>query len=101
MKVNGDRIRERRDELDWSPDDLAERMKLKPGSLRNILNGSDPASRRVVYRFARVLALPLSEILAATYPDEPPKQPDRPKAPPRRQEKEQTTAPKRAQERVA
>jgi transcriptional regulator with XRE-family HTH domain len=100
-RVDGSRLRDQRDKLDWTNAEFAEHMNLKVGSLVNILSGSDPASRRVIYRFSRVLDLPVEEIIGATYPDEPPKQPDRPKSPKRRQDTEQTKGPKRAQGRAA
>lgn len=62
--INIPRVRDRRDELDLSNRDLAERVDISEGHLRNILAGSDCPSRRVMYRFSRALGLPLAEIAA-------------------------------------
>lgn len=102
--LNGHRIRERRDELDLTPAQLAERLGISKGYLRNIENGSDQCSGRVMHRMARELALPTSEIQANNdgVPDEPPKQPkNEPKGTPRRQDTERTKGPRRNAEAAA
>lgn len=60
--IDGERIRQRRDELDMSSADLAARLGISEGYFRNICGGSDRPRRRVIYRIARVLDLPLDEI---------------------------------------
>jgi transcriptional regulator with XRE-family HTH domain len=78
--VNASRLRDRRDELDLSNADLADRLDIAQGYAENILYGTDAPSMRVVYRLSRALALPVDEILAGDRtpqgdPSEPPQQP--------------------------
>lgn len=63
--VNFERLRDRRDELDLSNEALAEQMGLSQGYAENILYGTDEPSMRVIYRFSRVLDLPVKEIVVA------------------------------------
>lgn len=87
--VNTERLRDRRDELDLSNADLAGRMEMSESYLRNILCGADEPSKRLIYRFSRVLDLPVEDIEAIKPqgdPSEPPDQPKVPKPPPKRKE---------------
>jgi transcriptional regulator with XRE-family HTH domain len=95
--TNGARIRERRDELDITPAQLAERLGISKGYLRNIENGNAKPARRVVHRIARELAIPVAE-LEAEKKDE---CKDEPTHPTRRQDTEKTSGPKRAESALA
>jgi transcriptional regulator with XRE-family HTH domain len=87
------RLRDRRDELDLSNAELARRLEISEGYLGNILYGTDEPSRRLIYRFSRVLEVPVKQVEAARRtpqgdPSEPPEQPpNEPKAPPARKDK--------------
>jgi transcriptional regulator with XRE-family HTH domain len=100
--VDTARLKARRDELDLSLVQLAERLDISPGHLSNVLNGSTTPSGRLIHRFSRALDLPVEKIEAGTRtpqgdPSGPPQQPpNTPKSPPKRQDNEQTTGPKRA-----
>lgn len=102
--VNGARLRDRRDERDLSNADLAKLVGISDGYLRNILAGVDEPSNRVIYRFARVLDIPVDEIKAGKRtpqgdPSEPPTQPpNTPKAPPPRRD---PAGPRRVEEAAA
>lgn len=109
-KVDTERLRDRRDELDLSNAELARRLEMSEGYLRNILCGTNVPGRRVIYRLSRVLNLPVSEIEAGRRtphgdPSEPPNQPpNSPKGPPRRQDhddKKGGTGPRRQNAAVA
>jgi len=99
--VDTARLKARRDELDLSMADLAERLGISPGHLNNVLCGSTHPSGRLIHRFSRALKLPVEEIEAGTRtprgdPSEPPQQPpNTPKSPPKRQDTEHPTGPKR------
>jgi len=88
------RLRDRRDELDLSNTELARRLDISEGYLRNILCGVNTPGRRVVYRLSRALDLPVSLIEAGKRtpngdPSEPPIQPkNEPKRPPTRRDHE-------------
>lgn len=92
--VDTDRLRDRRDELDLSNTELARRLDISEGYLRNILCGVNTPGRRVVYRLSRTLDLPVSAIEAGKRtphgdPSEPPRQPpNEPKRPPTRKDHE-------------
>ena len=90
--TNGARIRERRDELDVTPAQLAERLGISKGYLRNIENGNAKPARRVIHRIARELGISVAELEAEKKEDE---RKDEPTHPTRRQDKEQSTGPKR------
>lgn len=99
--VNHKLLRSRRDELDLSNGDLAGLVEISDTYLRNIVSGVNNPSMRIVHRFARALDLPVDDIVAADAkptgdPSDPPVQPSGPKAPPKRQDKEKTTSPRRA-----
>lgn len=102
----GQPIRDRIAQLDWTPDRVYRETGIPDGTMRNITRDRDPdvTSWRRAYRLARVLDLPISEIVAGNegVPDEPPEQPKGPKGPPKRQDKEKDgdkdrTRPKREQ----
>lgn len=99
---NGARIRERREELDLSTGELADRLGISQGFLRNIEGGHDPASNRVLHRIARHLAVSVDELMRTSggegIPDPPPPQPKNlPTHPPKRQDSEGgKTGPRRA-----
>jgi len=100
---NGSRIRARREELDLRPAQLAERLGISAGYLRNIESGHDPIRNEVGHRIARALAISFEDVMGTNdgVPDEPPKQPKPQKAPPKRQGTERTTGPRRAAEDAA
>jgi transcriptional regulator with XRE-family HTH domain len=56
-------VRDRRDELDLSNRFIAEQCGISEGYANNVLNGRDNPSRRLIYRLARVLALPFDQIV--------------------------------------
>lgn len=105
--VNFELLRDKRDELDLSNEDLAAKLNLSYGYVANILGGRDKPSRRVIRRFERVLGL--AEGTAESQgqrqpkgdPSEPPVQPkNEPTAPPKREESA-GTGPARIDDRVA
>lgn len=99
-KMHAERVRHRMAEL-GIPDakHLAALVETIPyGTLRNAVSGRDPMRLDRIYAVAHVLArrgepvrTVVDDILATNdgVPDEPPKQPTRPKAPPKRQDTEQ------------
>jgi len=93
---NGTRIRERREELDIDQSELAERLAISRGYLRNIEGGHDPIKNQLGHRIARALAISFDEVMGPGdgVPEEPPKQPKPPPTPPKRTER--TTSPRRA-----
>jgi len=97
--VNFSLLRDKRDELDLSNPALAAKVECTPKYLENVLCGADNPSMRLIYRFSRVLDIPVEEIVAAKPtgdPSDPPKQPNGgSKAPAKRQDAEKTTAPRR------
>ncbi|MEC3975104.1 helix-turn-helix domain-containing protein [Amycolatopsis sp. H20-H5] len=102
--VNHPRLVDRRDELDLSNPELADRMGISKGYLENILYGVDEPSMRVIHRFTRVLGLGLHEVRRTPDgdPSGPPKQPPTsPAGPPKRGTTEKKTGPRRAAGAVA
>lgn len=90
--LNGPRINDRLAELDLSAADFAERNEISEGYFRNLRNGSDQCSLRTAHRIARGLALPVDEVLEKKNETK-----EEPTHPTRRQDKEQSTGPKRAE----
>lgn len=101
--LNGTRIRQRRDELDLSTAELAGRLGISEGYLRNIISTTDPARERLAYRIARELSLPIEEVLPqGGQSKKPPREPKDPTSPPRRKDKDSAPkAPKRATDEVS
>jgi transcriptional regulator with XRE-family HTH domain len=101
--VNFTLLRDRRDELEISNDELAVAIGRSKKYIENVLCGSDAPSMRVVHGFARVLKMNFQIILAKPTgdPSDPPKQPDRPTGPAKRQTTERTKGPRRAAEDAA
>lgn len=93
--VNHELLRQRRNQLDLSVGELAERLGLSYNHVSNLLNGHDDPSDRVIYRLSRALDLPAENIKATTTEDPDPKKQE-PKtekvAPDRRKDQ---TSPKR------
>lgn len=102
MPVNTDlrpgaRIRARRRELDISTRVLAERVQISEGSLRNIEGSGHGPGLRLLARICRELALPFGEMEAAYAAEKKDRErTGEPTSPPKRQDKEPTTGPKRA-----
>ena len=105
-KLNKDAVKHRLAEANiTSTRDLAEKVDVPWGSLKNGLAGRDPLTLPRIYRIAELLKRPnetvrdvVDKIVAATEgePDTPPAKPRRePKSPPSRQDSEKKTAPKR------
>lgn len=104
-KMHADNVRHRMAELGIrDAKHLAELVNIPYGTLRNAVSGRDPMRLDRIYTVAHVLArrgepvrTVVADILATNdgVPDEPPKQPSGPKAPPKRRDNEQTTGPKR------
>lgn len=98
MKPNGPTWRHARAKLDLSVDEAAAALDIQPGSLRNIETEQPRAmvSERLAYRAERLYEVPFRQLVNSSEgrPDEPPKQPKKDVAPPKRQEK--STGPKRA-----
>lgn len=69
MAVNRAVATDRRDELDLSNQELAQRAGISEGYLRNILSGSDSPGRRTVYAIERALRLPKGALLGSSKPD--------------------------------
>lgn len=65
---------DRRDELDLSNREVASRMGISEGYLRNILSGSDSPGRRRVYALERALRLPKGALLIEDEPKHEPGQ---------------------------
>ena len=98
-KVNGARLKHRIAELDLSTEDLSSATGIPCGTLRNVLAGTRPMRLARIYKIGRLLALPVSEVLAESeeVPDEPPTQPSGPRKPVKRKDtEEKRTGPKRA-----
>jgi len=104
-KLNKDTVKHRLAEAGiTSTRDLAKAVDVPWGSLKNGLAGRDPLTLPRIYRIAERLRRHgetvrqvVDDIVAETegQPDTPPKQPAGPKAPPKRQDSEKRTAPKR------
>src|SRR5436190_10275093 len=105
-KMHADNVRHRMAELGIrDAKHLAELVNIPYGTLRNAVSGRDPMRLDRIYAVAHVLArrgepvrTVVADILATNdgVPDEPPKQPARPKSPPKRQDSESTKkAPRR------
>jgi hypothetical protein len=98
--LNGSRVRHRIAELDSDLGGLADATDIPRGTLRNATAGRQPVTLQRAYRIAKAVDLPVGDILAEGndgVPDEPPRQPERPKGPVRRQDAEKKkTGPKRA-----
>jgi transcriptional regulator with XRE-family HTH domain len=62
--INRARLRDRRDELDLRNKHLAERLEISESYLNNLICGVNEPSQRLIYRMARVLAVPLAELEA-------------------------------------
>ena len=88
-------------ELDWSPAKAAGLLDISRGYLKEVEGGRENPSERLVGRICRTYGLDRDCFVLDSggrkHPDEGPTQPVGPKAPPRRQEKEQERkGPKRA-----
>lgn len=104
-KLNKDTVKHRLAEMGiTSTRTFAKDVDVPWGSLKNGLAGRDPLTLPRIYRIAERLKRDgetvreaVADILATGegVPDEPPKQPIRPKSPPKRQDTERTKAPKR------
>lgn len=57
-------LRERRDELGLTNNDLAHALKISYGYLSNILGGTDAPSNRVVHQLAKQLRMPVDAVRA-------------------------------------
>jgi transcriptional regulator with XRE-family HTH domain len=106
--MNAELARARRDELDLTNAQLAEKVSLSQGYVENILYGCDQPAPRVIYRFERALDLPKGSLFGGSRtpqgdPSEPPRQPpNEPTRPTRRQDQEDTrTGPKRVSNKAA
>lgn len=106
MAVDKIRLTNRRDELDTTNAEVADKAGLSPNYVENIMAGVDQPSRRVIYRLARILEMEPHDIDPDVYagkrtprgdPSEPPQQPPNdPKRPPTRPDSEgDRTHPKR------
>lgn len=100
-RLNGLVIDERLASLGVSPKEFAHREEISEGYFRNLRGGVDLCSRRTAHRIARGLALPVDDIVAESIADgrrlraAKPERKAEPTAPPKRQEQEKTTGPKR------
>jgi transcriptional regulator with XRE-family HTH domain len=98
-------VRDRRDELDLSNADVADRIGTTYNYVVNIMCGSGSPSLRMIYRISRALGIPVEQIVASQDgertpqgdPSEPPIQPkNEPTGPSRRKDTEhKKTGPKR------
>jgi ribosome-binding protein aMBF1 (putative translation factor) len=59
-------VRDRRDELDLSNDDVAQRIDSKSTYVVNIMCGAAKPSMRMVHRLSRALDLPVEKILKSS-----------------------------------
>lgn len=64
-KINRDRLRDLRDEADWSTADLAEHLGMSPGSVSNVMTGQRPISNRKVHQLARLFTTRLGRSITA------------------------------------
>lgn len=94
------KLRERRDELDLSNADLAQRLGIATNYLVNILCGTNDPGPRLIHRLSRELDIPREEFDLGKRspkgdPSEPPKQPpNEPTGPKGRPAKEPTGPPR-------
>lgn len=114
--VNTAKLRGKRDELNWSNAELAKQAEVPQRYVENIVCGSDKPGNRVILRLTRALGLTVDDVRMSDDdeeataarrtpkgdPSEPPKQPDRPSGPTRRQgTEEKKKGPRRIGEAVA
>lgn len=107
MPASTPTLRERRDELDLTNDDLARALHISYGYLCNILGGTDAPSNRIVIQLAKQLRLPVPAVRAQVKTvaragkqggtqGDPSTPPGQPKNPPRPKPPTRPTGPRRA-----